>query len=40
MRTYKRKNKLWIKYYAVNGYFMLSDVKGSLIGIQIRYANI
>jgi len=40
MKTYKRKNKLWIKYYAVNNYFMISEIKDSLIGIQIRYANI
>lgn len=40
MRTYKRKNKLWIKYYAANNYFMLSSVKESVLGIQIRYANI
>lgn len=40
MKTYKRKNKLWIKYYVVNDYFILSEIKDSLIGIQIRYANI
>jgi len=40
MKTYKLKFKLWIAYYAINDYYMLSNVKDSVISIQIKYENL